>query len=70
MRRGDPTGDMYVVQQGRCLVYDESDMTYPIAVVGPGAVLGDIALLLDCPRGNTIVTETEVVLWALDEVTR
>ncbi len=57
-REGDPSDAAYVVVSGRVRVLtrdDEGDWAEPIAEIGAGELVGELALLDDAPRTATVV---------------
>ena len=64
MKQGD-TGDyMYVIQSGtvRFTVDDQDEGT-----ASKGAIVGELALLYDCPRAATVIAETDCVLYRVSQ---
>ncbi len=51
MREGDPAGPAYLVRRGRLEVLVDG---VQVRELGPGAVIGDLALLTDSPRSASI----------------
>ena len=59
LRQGDPARDAFVVLAGRGdLVVDDN----PVATIGPGSIVGDVALLDFGPQPATAVSATEMAL--------
>ena len=56
MREGDPGDCLYVVLTGRLLVFvtDPGDQGRNVGEIGPGEVVGEMALLSDEPRSATV----------------
>jgi NTE family protein len=52
-REGDPADTLFLVESGRVHVWT-SDNGQLLASLGPGSILGEIALLLDVPRTATV----------------
>jgi CRP-like cAMP-binding protein len=52
-REGDPADTLFLVESGRVHVWT-SDERQLLASLGPGSILGEIALLLDVPRTATV----------------
>jgi len=61
-RRGDVGDRFYVVAEGELEVLLDSG----VKLEGPGAYVGEIALLRDIPRTATVRARTDATLWALD----
>lgn len=62
-RQGDAGEGCFVIEQGRAEVIGDGR---PIATVGPGELVGEIALLRDVPRTATVRAVTEMDLRLLD----
>lgn len=61
--RGDPATDLFVIVTGSLRVHDQ-DRT--IDLLGPGEVVGELALLDDTVRSATVTGVTDALLLALD----
>ncbi|MBA2390787.1 MAG: cyclic nucleotide-binding domain-containing protein [Geodermatophilaceae bacterium] len=61
---GDPPGPAYVVQSGEIEVRRGEDV---IESLGPGGVVGEMALLDQTPRSATVVATSDCALVPLDE---
>ena len=61
---GDPPGAMYLVRRGRVevLMPNVQDV---INDIGPGEIVGELAVILGEPRSATLRAKTAVTLWAL-----
>ena len=64
VRQGDPTRDVYLLVRGEVEVQTDGRT---MARLGPGAVVGEVALLVDGPRMSTVVATTDLELLVLDE---
>ncbi|GAA1477076.1 MFS transporter [Nocardioides aestuarii] len=62
MREGDPAGSAYVLRRGRLEV---SVAGQPVRELGPGAVLGELALLTDEERSASVRARRDSVLLEL-----
>ena len=57
---GDRADSAFVVSLGKVQVFAGSDMEKPAAVVGPGHILGELALIVKGARGETAVADGAV----------
>ena len=65
-REGDAGDAMYVVESGQLEVTAGiGDSEHPLAYLGPGSFVGEIALLLDQPRSATLKVVIDADLWVL-----
>ena len=62
MREGDPGSMAFLIQSGTVSVYQNNTK---IAERGRGDILGELALIEDCPRGATVRCDTEVAVTCL-----
>ena len=62
MREGDSGDRFYVIAEGASDVDHDG---HHVHTCGPGDVIGEIALLRDCPRTATVTAQTDSVLYAL-----
>ncbi len=65
-RQGDAGDAMYLVESGQVQVVAE-DIQQPLAYLGPGSFVGEIALLLGQPRSATLKVVIDAELWALHQ---
>jgi NTE family protein len=61
---GDTGDTMYFVESGQVEALTRIDGE-PLAVLGPGSFVGEIAVLLDQPRSATVRVTADAVLWEL-----
>lgn len=65
-RQGDPGGSVYVVVSGVIEVrVGGKDGEHEIATLGPGALVGEFAVLLEEQRTRSVVAGTDAELWEL-----
>jgi sulfate permease, SulP family len=67
-RQGDPTDDLYFVEEGRLSAVVERDVGAPtrVRVFGPHTVVGEIAFVLSVPRTASLRVDEDAVVWSLD----
>ena len=66
-RAGDPADRLYFVVSGRLRVVIERDGELRVArMVGPGAAIGELAILTDSPRSASVQAVRDTELLALD----
>ena len=63
-REGEPGETMYLVVSGQVEVLAGADQA-PLAALGPGSFVGELALLLGEPRSATLRVVADTMLWAL-----
>jgi len=63
-RQGEPGETMYMVVSGQVEVLAGADQA-PLAALGPGSFVGELALLLGEPRSATLRVVADTWLWAL-----
>jgi NTE family protein len=63
-REGDPGETMYLVVSGQVEVLAGADQA-PLAALGPGSFVGELAVLLGEPRSATLRVVADTWLWAL-----
>lgn len=65
-REGDVGGAMYLVESGQLqVVIGAGETQQPLAYLGPGSFVGEIALLLGQPRSATLKVVIDAELWVL-----
>lgn len=68
-REGDPGDALYVIVEGEVSVVIEGPPRAEVQRLGPGAFLGEVALLTDQPRGATVAAVAAAELLRIDRVT-
>ncbi|MFT7517881.1 MAG: extracellular factor (EF) 3-hydroxypalmitic acid methyl ester biosynthesis protein [Kiritimatiellia bacterium] len=71
LRRGEPGGDIFLLEEGKLEVVDtRSTLSAILAVLQPGSIVGEIAFLDDSPRSADVRAQTDVraVRWAKNDV--
>src|SRR5205085_2052410 len=63
-REGEPGEAMYLVVSGQVEVLAGADQA-PLAALGPGSFVGELALLLGEPRSATLRVVADSMLWSL-----
>jgi serine/threonine-protein kinase len=70
MREGEPGDAAYMIVSGRCRAYRNADgEEETLAVMEPGEVFGEMALLLEEPRAASVVAMDRVEVLVLDKHT-
>jgi len=70
MREGDAGDAAYMIVSGSCRAFRDADgQKETLAVMQPGDVFGEMALLLDEPRAASVEAVDRVVLLVLDKAT-
>ena len=70
MREGDPGDAAYMIVSGKCRAYRNVDnQEETLAIMEPGEVFGEMALLLEEPRAASVVAVDRVVALVLDKNT-
>ncbi|MBT8207863.1 MAG: cyclic nucleotide-binding domain-containing protein [Acidimicrobiia bacterium] len=67
MRRGEVGSELYFIEEGSVEVLGTDDESV-IAVLGSGDFVGEMALLTDQPRANTVIAADYCIVYALDRV--
>ncbi len=64
--QGEPGDALYIVREGTlCAELNHSGGTETLEILGPGRVIGEVALLSDQPRTASIRAVTAATLWRL-----
>ena len=64
-REGDPGKALFIIQEGRISIARVADGDRPLAVLGPGAYFGELALIEDQPRFAGARADEETLLLIL-----
>ncbi|HUJ62921.1 MAG TPA: cyclic nucleotide-binding domain-containing protein [Kofleriaceae bacterium] len=68
-REGDPSDALYVVVEGEVSVQAEGPPRVEMARLGPGAFIGEVALMTDQPRSATVTALGDAELLRIDRPT-
>lgn len=68
-REGDPGDALYVIVEGEVSVQGEGPPRVEMSRLGPGAFIGEVALMTDQPRSATVVCAQEAELLRIDRHT-
>lgn len=68
-REGDPSDALYVIVEGEVSVQNEGPPRVEMSRLGPGAFLGEVALMTDQPRSATVVCLQSAELLRIDRHT-
>jgi SulP family sulfate permease len=65
--QGDKTRDLFLIQKGRisALLKAQSGEVIRLRTMGPGAIVGEIAMYLGQPRTASLIAETDSIVWRL-----
>jgi len=66
---GDPGDALYVIVEGEVLVQAEGPPRVEMARLGPGAFIGEVALMTDQPRSATVTAAGDAELLRIDRAT-
>ena len=69
IRQGDPPGDVYFLAAGRltAALEQEDGSTVRLRTMGPGTVVGEVAMYLQTPRTASVVSERASVVYRLSQ---
>jgi CRP-like cAMP-binding protein len=68
-REGDPSDALYVIAEGEVSVQNEGPPRVEMSRLGPGAFIGEVALMTDQPRSATVVCLQDAELLRIDRHT-
>jgi CRP-like cAMP-binding protein len=68
-REGDPSDALYVIVEGEVSVTNEGPPRVEMSRLGPGAFIGEVALMTDQPRSATVVCLQDAELLRIDRHT-
>ena len=68
-RAGDPSDALYVIAEGELSVQGEGPPAVELSRLGPGAFLGEVALMTDQPRTATVICAHAAELLRIDRHT-
>ncbi len=68
-RAGDPGDALYVIVEGELSVQSEGPPSVELSRLGPGAFLGEVALMTDQPRSATVICVSPAELLRIDRHT-
>jgi CRP-like cAMP-binding protein len=68
-REGDPGDALYVIVEGEVAVLSEGPPQVEMARLGPGAFMGEVALMTDQPRSATVTATEDAELLRIDRKT-
>ena len=68
-REGDPGDSLYVVVEGEVVMQTEGPPRIELARFGPGAFIGEVALMTDQPRAATVAAVDAAELLQIDRAT-
>uniref|UniRef100_A0A0N5A6A8 cGMP-dependent protein kinase n=1 Tax=Parastrongyloides trichosuri TaxID=131310 RepID=A0A0N5A6A8_PARTI len=63
IREGDPGDRVFVIGEGQLEVSRENQL---LSTIGPGIVMGELAILYNCTRTASVRAISDVLLWVLD----
>jgi CRP-like cAMP-binding protein len=67
-REGDPTGEMFIVQEGRVAILKQIDgAERELALLGPGEFFGETSILAGLPRSATARADTRCRLLRVED---
>ncbi len=64
-RQGDPSSELYYIESGQVTIYLEGHQKIRLRTIGPGNIVGEIALYIHQPRSASVIVEQDCVLQKL-----
>ena len=66
IRQGEEGHELYIVRSGQCVVsIDRGGVPHLVGRIGPGQIVGEMAILTGDPRMAHVDAETDMELWAI-----
>ncbi len=67
--QGDAGDCLYLIQRGHCaVVLEKNEILHPVAVLGPGDLVGEMAILTGENRSAHVEAQSDMDLWRLNRV--
>ncbi|MBI5571645.1 MAG: protein kinase [Desulfomonile tiedjei] len=64
--QGRPGNELYIIRDGQCLVsLEQGGMTHVIGLLGPGEIVGEMAVVTGAARRAHVDAESDLILWAI-----
>jgi len=65
--QGDKTRDLFLIQKGRisALLKAKNGEVIRLRTMGPGSIVGELAMYLGLPRTASLIAETDSIVWRL-----
>ncbi len=65
--QGDKTRDLFLIQKGRvsALLKAQNGQVIRLRTMGPGSIVGELAMYLGLPRSASLIAEMDSVVWRL-----
>jgi SulP family sulfate permease len=65
--QGDKTRDLFLIQKGRisALLKAQNGDVIRLRTMGPGSIVGEMAMYLGLPRTASLIAETDSIVWRL-----
>lgn len=69
IRQGEAGDRLYLIQRGHCaVVLEKNEILHPVAVLGPGDLVGEMAILTGENRNAHVEAQSDMDLWRLNRV--
>jgi eukaryotic-like serine/threonine-protein kinase len=66
--QGEPGDSFFIIREGSCSVnLEKEDTLYRLAVLGPGDILGEMAILTGEKRNSHVDAQTDMTLWCVSK---